>query len=126
MIWEHFEVAKTGTCEVFKKSTGEIIYCNYKLGVISTGKSRVFYGYQIEITNEKFSIFIAGKSKGYSETYSIALRDCNNKMEEAGLSLLVAGNSSDYSESAMSGGSGYGYIKGRKERIYIMSPLIAT
>ncbi|MFO1424725.1 MAG: hypothetical protein U1F70_13960 [Candidatus Competibacteraceae bacterium] len=119
MAWEHFDVKKSGICKVLKKETGEIFEYEYKRGIVSTGKSRVFWGYQILIKNGQMEI--VGKSKGDSEPYSLALKDCNRKMESEGLVLLVAGNSDNYSESPMSGGAGYGYIKGIKEAIDIMS-----
>ena len=86
---------------------------------VTTGKSRVFWGYQIIVYYK--GVAIAGRSKGYSETYSLALKDCNSQMAEQGLTLLVAGNLSSYSESAMSGPAGYGYIKGKKTGVRIMS-----
>lgn len=119
MVWEHFDIEKSGICKVLKKETGEVFDCEYNRGIISTGKSRVFWGYQILIKNDQIEIL--GKSQGYSETYSLALKDCNRKMEEGGFILLVAGNFDNYSESSMSGGSGYGYIEGIKEAIDIMS-----
>ena len=62
-----------------------------------------------------------GSSQGYSESYSLALRDCNKNMAEHDLVLLVTGNVEDYSESAMSGGSGYGYLKDSRRAVNIMS-----
>ena len=122
MTWEHFNVRKSGICKVLKRETGEVFDCEYQRGIVSTGKSRVFWGYQISIRNGTMAI--VGKSQGYSETYSGALRECNSKMESEGLLLLVAGNSENYSESPMSGGVGYGYISGTKEGIDIMSFLV--
>lgn len=119
MAWEHFDITKSGICKVLKMETREVFDYEYERGIISTGKSRVFWGYKILIRNGQ--VEIVGKSQGYSETYSKALRDCNRNMESEGLLLLVAGNSENYSESPMSGGVGYGYISGTKEGVDIMS-----
>lgn len=69
---------------------------------------------------------VTGRSKGYAETYSLALADCNAQLAVADLQLLVAGNGQGYQESAMSGGSGYGYLPGRKQGVQIMSYLEDT
>lgn len=119
MVWEHVDVKKSGICKVLKKETGQVFDYKYERGIVSTGKSRVFWGYQILIKNG--IVEIVGKSQGYSETYSLALKDCNKKMESEGLLLLVAGNSHHYSESPISGAAGYGYIEGVKETVDIMS-----
>ncbi|RIZ64938.1 MAG: hypothetical protein D0531_12165 [Methylococcales bacterium] len=120
MSWEHFEIRDQGICTVLVTDTNERTQCHYELGIITTGKSRMFWGYQI-IINYK-DVTIAGRSKGYSETYSQALKDCNTQMAEQGLTLLVAGNLPTYSESAMSGPAGHGYIKGYQTGVRIMSP----
>ena len=119
MAWEHFEIKDQGLCKVFDKTSKEILDCQYELGIVSTGKQRVFWGYRLVIYAPDF--IIVGSSKGYSESYRPALRDCNEKMTEHGLVLLIAGNVENYSESAMSGGSGYGYLRNTRGSVNIMS-----
>ena len=121
MSWEHFDVKKTGLCTVLRRETGERFQCPYQLGTVSTGKSRVFWGYQISINLGDREII--GKSQGYSESYVLALKECNWKLEAEGLLLLVAGNSAHYSESAMSGSAGYGYVSDRMAAVHIMSDI---
>ena len=119
MSWEHFEITDRKICKVLNIETGEILDCKYELGTVSTGKQRVFYGYRIAVyIGDKC---IIGDSKGYSESYRLALKDCNTKMAAEGFILLVAGNSSNYSESPMSGGAGCGYRKGEQKGVHIMS-----
>lgn len=120
MNWEHFELSDQGFCAVFEKISNELYECLYEIGTLTTGKSRVFWGYQIIVYYK--GVAIAGRNKGYSGTFSLALKDCNTHMAEQGLTLLVAGNLSTYSESAMSGPAGYGYITGNKTGVHIMSP----
>ena len=119
MTWEHFEIRDFGKCKIKHLETGTLHEAHYDMGFITTGKSHVFWGYQLMITSE-LGIF-TGRSKGYAETYSLALRDCNTQLAAAGLQLLVAGNSRGYNESAMSAGSGYGYLPGKKQGVSIMS-----
>ena len=118
MAWEHFEVTKQGIAKVVNLTTGEISACQYKRGVILTGKSRVFWGYQIIIEIE--DNIIIGRHKGYSESYFGALTDCNKKIRQLGLTLLVAGNSPGYNETPLRGGAGYGYIAGKAGPVDIL------
>jgi hypothetical protein len=119
MAWEHFEINDGDFCNVLEKASNELCECLYEIGTLTTGKSRVFWGYQIIVYYK--GVAIAGRSKGYSETYSLALKDCNSQMAEQGLILLVAGNLSTYSESAMTGPAGYGYLRDNKTAVKIMS-----
>lgn len=119
MNWEHFEIRDIGSCKVKPLETDTLYDAEYEMGFITTGKSRVFWGYQLVITSA-LGIF-TGRSKGYAETYSLALADCNTQLTNEGLQLLVAGNSRGYNESAMSGGSGYGYLPGKKQGVKMMS-----
>lgn len=119
MTWEHFNIEQSGKCKIIHDESGNLIDCEYARGIITTGKSREFWGYQIliKVGNEE----MAGRDHANSETYAIALEDLNSKLESKGLSLLVAGNANSYSESPMSGGSGYGYTEGQQEAVDIMS-----
>jgi len=89
------------------------------MGTITTGKSRMFEGYFLCVRIENLEII--GKSKGNCDSYRLALDDCNDQLEQKGLRLLVAGNSPEYSESALSGGSGYGCVSGMRDPLSIMS-----
>lgn len=121
MPWEHFDIRRSGSCMARIDETGEILTCDYETGIISTGKTRVFWGYQIIIRMGWKEII--GRSKGYSETYALALKDCTEQLAAMGITLLVAGNSADYSESALSGGSGYGYLEGKQGGVHLMSSM---
>lgn len=108
MAWEHFEIKDTGCCKVFNTQTASEISAVYEIGILSTGRSRVFWGDQIIVYIEQTSFI--GRNKGNSESYHPALRDLNEKLAAKDLRLLVAGNHPSYIESPMSGLSGYGYI----------------
>lgn len=79
----------------------------------------MFWGYSVSIKTETKEI--VGKSQGYVGTYRYALDDCNRKLALDGLILRVAGNAEGYSESALSGPAGLGYLEGRPEAVEILS-----
>ena len=108
MKWETLQNVKRGVCQVRHQRTWEISEVEYERGLLYRGKNPVFYGYQISVTFGEHKII--GKSVGYCESFQPALRDCNEQIEALGYELLVAGNSRHYSESAMSGGAGCGYV----------------
>ena len=89
------------------------------MGYLSTGKQRVFWGYQIVITLGARE-FVA-KSEGGAESFRPVLRVCNDVLRAEGLRLLVAGNAPSYAESGLSSGSGYGYVEGCSKALKIMS-----
>lgn len=109
MPWEKFKVKSRGTSKLLNMTTNEIVDCSYERGTVSTGKSDVFGGYYIKINTDDFEV--TAHDPSYSETYTVALKECNEKLKRLGFLLLAAGNSADYSESAMSGGAGYGYSR---------------
>ncbi len=119
MTWEHFDIRDTGECRVQQIGESGTIFARYAIGLLSTGKQRVFWGYQLVISLADRE-FVA-KSKGYSESYLPVLTVANELLSVENLILLVVGNAPSYSESAMSGGGGYGYVDGSKSALKIMS-----
>jgi hypothetical protein len=115
MKWETLQNVKRGVCQVRNKRTWEISQGQYERGWLYRGKNPVFYGYQISVSFDEHKI--VGKSVGDSESFQPVLRNCNEQIEALGYELLVAGNSKHYSESAMSGGAGCGYLQ-----VDIMTP----
>ena len=120
MVWEHFDSRGHGFCKVKDKATGEILDCRYEIGIVYTGKSRVFAGYKLTVNFSGKEV--VGRDKNCSESYSLALQDCNQQMEAADGLLLVAGNADGYHETGLSGGAGFGYIHGQTgDAVNIMS-----
>lgn len=122
MNWWHFEVKHSGKCSVRDESSGERFECSYQMGHLTTGKNRVHWGRQILVSTPKGDI--VGKSQGDTGSYRPPLIECNRLMGEAGYSLLVAGNTPGYSESALSGPSGQGYPSGRLNPVSIMGAIM--
>ncbi|MCG5549436.1 hypothetical protein [Halorhodospira halochloris] len=112
--WERFHIKQSGTCWLRERS-GRMIEQDYAIGIITTGKTQVYWGEQIFIGQ------VAGRSEAHGETYRCALQDCVGQLEERGLTLLAAGNCPRYSESPMSGGAGYGYLEGVKGAVHILA-----
>lgn len=119
MTWEHFDIRENGDCRIQKIGEIGTVDARYTMGIMSTGKQRVFWGYQLIISLPDRE-FVA-KSKGYSGSYLPVLVVANEILAEEKLRLLVAGNAASYSESAMSGDGGRGYIDGNKFALKIMS-----
>lgn len=119
MAWEHFEKRASGECKAVRNADGTVVPGTYEMGIITTGKSRMFEGYFIYVRIENLEII--GKSKGNCDSYRLALDDCNDRLDKEGLRLMVAGNAPTYSESALSGVSGYGYISGGRDPLGIMA-----
>jgi hypothetical protein len=120
MSWEHFDSKASGTCQLQNSTDNTTLNGQYQRGLISTGKSRVFHGYYIKVYLEDGEI-IMGTDPNNSDSYTLALKDFNAHLAAKNLRLLVAGNVPEYSESAMSGPAGYGYLPGEKKAVDIMS-----
>lgn len=117
--WERFRPGASGRCALRRVGDGAILSGDFERGTVTTGKSEVFWGYRVSIKTETKEI--VGKSQGDAGTYRDALDDCNRKLALDGLILRVAGNAEGYSESALSGPAGFGYLEGHPEAVDILS-----
>lgn len=110
MTWEHFSLIQSGSCKLLDTQRNSTLDVNYELHTVSTGKQRVFWGRSITLDGQHFNII--EKVKGDSDSFRQVLARCNERLKTINLRLLVSGNSMNYSETPLSGGSGYGYVKG--------------
>ncbi len=120
MSWEHFSCENHGTCEIQNTTSREIFSVPFSMGLVSTGKQRVYWGKKIIL--QMPGKLIVGKAKGSNGSYLDALDECNAQLNEIAHRLLVVGNSPSYNESAMSGEAGFGYVRGCMTALHIMSP----
>lgn len=119
MTWEHFDNRENGDCRLQKIGEFSTLDARYAMGFLLTGKQRVFWGYRLIITLADRE-FVA-KSKGCSESYLPVLTVATEILAAEKLLLLVVGNAPSYTESAMSGRGGRGYVDGCKSALGIMS-----
>jgi hypothetical protein len=119
MTWEHFDIRDEGACLLQARGDAATVDAHYAIGIVTTGKQRAFWGCQMIIRLPDREI--VGRSKGNSDSYLPVLRETNKLLAAMNLILLVAGNAPSYSESALSGGGGRGYVDGSKSALRIMS-----
>lgn len=114
MNWQHYEPYSTGLACVID---GDIeIACPFELGVIATGKQRVFHAYYVQIQLPDGTT-ITGLDR---HSVRAALYSSGDMLRERGLGLLAAGLLDDWYESGLSFNSGYGYLPTHDRAIHMM------
>lgn len=113
MSWKKYQPGKLGECDL--ALDGEAVAARYEVGLIETGRSRVFAGYYIRVTSPEGVEWLG------EDTRSIlgALHAANEVAANDGGALMCAGLDDDFYETGLSGNTGYGYI-GRSDAIYMM------
>ncbi|MCC6200383.1 MAG: hypothetical protein IT466_06380 [Moraxellaceae bacterium] len=121
MTWEHIQLIQSGECKLLDVKNNSVFEAEYELGLITTGKQRVFWGRSICLYSQKVNV--QEKIQGDYDSFRRVLMSCNKALEIHNLKLLVAGNCVGYYETPFSASSGYGYIKEQKamEAISIMA-----
>lgn len=114
--WRHYHVTKRGQCSLQK--LGQPLIGSFELGIVETGRSRVFAGYFVRVT--------VGMQTFLGEDSGVllkALRDCAAKLKTASLELNAAGLSPEFGQTGLSFNSSVGYIDGGREPVHMMSPI---
>ncbi|AXB77875.1 hypothetical protein [Novosphingobium sp. P6W] len=115
----------TGQCHIAVDDGGEV--AEFEFGVMDVERDvqfperRRFAGYYVRIEGSDGVEWI-GRS-----TMSVvaAMRVLDDELAETGGRLLVAGLHADFYETALSEGSGFGYISGYRDAVHIMErPLL--
>lgn len=115
MRWKHYDAARSGVCLINHKGAGEAT--GYRYGIVSTGRTRVFAGYFVEV--ELLGESIIGES---GRSMREALRAVAAKLAELDTSLDCAGLCDQWSESGLTENSGWGYLPWAGSAVNMMAP----
>ena len=114
MTWRHHEVRQSGQCTVLDKDVEELV--GYEVGVVETGRSRVFAAYFVKIMlrdDEEIVVQDGGSMVG-------ALRSLVCNISPRGLRLHCVGLSHDWQESGLSANTGWGYFGSEQRLMHMM------
>ena len=115
MDWKNFEAWRGGWVAVQGAERGQ--RCPYELGVIVTGKQRVFHRYAIRLTLENGAQIVGEDEFNLRD----ALRDLASQLDVRDMTIIAAGVDERFSESGLSHNSGFGYIEGHDGAVHMMS-----
>lgn len=116
MAWRHYETRQTGECEVFGAHGPHFVKCN--MGLIETGRSRVFAGYFVRIIAHNGEELTGEDGQSLRD----ALADLSTKAAQLYLRLNCAGLSPTFTESGLSYNSGWGYWGREVAPIHMIHP----
>lgn len=116
MEWRHYEVRDQGTALVLDKD-GVAIDATYSLGLVSTGRSRVFAGYFVKL------ILATGTEFMGEDEHSLrpALWQLASSLSSVGLELRCSGLDQRWRESGLSVDTGWGYFMFYPEAVHMMA-----
>jgi hypothetical protein len=109
MVWRNYEARQSGDCEV--RHDGKTLRAHYDIGIVETGRSRVFAGHFVRLTLSD------GEQITGEDDRSLrgALWRLAREVSAVGLTINCVGLSAKFSESGLSVDSGRGYW-GRHQR----------
>lgn len=116
MSWKKYQPIKSGDCDL--AFDGEVAAAHYEVGLIETGRSRVFAGYYVRVTSSEGGEWLGEDARSMlgalHAAHEVAAHDRG--------ALMCAGLDDGFYETGLSGNTGYGYI-GRSDAIYMMDRL---
>lgn len=115
MSWKKYQPRKEGECDL--SLDGEVVAARYEVGLIETGRSRVFAGYFIRLTSTEGDEWLGEDARSILG----ALHAANEVAAADRYALMCAGLCDDFYETGLSANTGYGYI-GSSDVIYMMAP----
>jgi hypothetical protein len=115
--WRHYQTRQSGDCAVFDQGRERLVAVD--MGIVETGRSRVFAGYFFrvrladdeQITAEDGSSMIA------------ALWRLARNLSARGLPLQCAGMSGQWRESGLSQNTGWGYFGPHQQPMHILDDM---
>lgn len=121
MTWRHYEVRSRGNIDV--TDSGLLyIQASYSLGIVSTGKSRVFAGYYVTL------VLASGTEFTGEDEHSLrsALLRLGSNLSAVNLAITCSGLDPRWRESGLSENTGWGYFVFWPEAVHMMSPVPTT
>lgn len=111
--WHHFWVKNAGMVEL--RIDGETVDGAFEIGLIETGRQRVFHCYFVKVD-------FGGRHWIGTDQWSVrsALEKLATTLAGEGIELKCAGLSGNWYETGLSENSGYGYIDEVDRRVFIM------
>lgn len=115
--WRHYETRQSGECTVFDQGDERLI--SYDMGIVETGRSRVFAGYFFRI-NFGGGEHITGENGG---DMLPALWRLARNLSARGLRLHCVGLSGQWRQSGLSENTGWGYYGPHKQPMHMMDDM---
>lgn len=114
--WRQFEVRYSGTCEI--KIGNRTAQARYDVGLVETGKQRVFAGVEVRIMNPAGGLWIGHDDWSPLE----ALRVASKSAQADGVKLMCSGLSLFFFQTGLSWQTPYGYYPWSTEPVLMMDP----
>ena len=114
MTWRHYETRSTGAVLVNK--SGIPLAATYEMGIVSTGRSRVWAGHFVSVTLPSDTEF-SGEDE---HSLRAALRKLDAHFAAVDLELRCVGLDPEFSESGLSVDTGWGYVPGGDGAVHMM------
>lgn len=115
--WRHYGVRKFGECTVSDDGKEKLVH--YEMGVVETGRSRVFAGYFFRVSladDEQITAEDGG-------SMIAALWRLARNLLARGLYLQCAGMSSKWRESGLSQNTGWGYYGPQQQPMHMLDDM---
>lgn len=116
MEWRHYEVRASGATLI--EDDDRPIAATYEMGIVSTGRSRMFAGHFVRISLPSGTEF-SGEDE---HSLRAALRKLAFHLSVVNLQLRCAGLDARFEESGLSVDTGYGYAPFHDGAIHMMDP----
>ena len=114
MAWRHREVRAQGKALIVQD--GAPIAADYGMGIITTGRARVFAGHFISLTLPS-GVEFSSEDEGSMRD---ALHALAHSLAVVDLELRCAGMEADFIESGLSLDTGFGYLPGYDGAIHML------
>lgn len=115
--WRHYQTRQSGDCAVFDQGRERLVAVD--MGIVETGRSRVFAGYFFRVRladNEQITAEDGG-------SMIAALWRLARNLSARGLHLQCAGMSGKWRESGLSQNTGWGYYGPQQQPMHMLDDM---